>query len=661
MSPSCLAIDFGATATAAAISGQGGEQLIEIDGAPRMPSIICWKLPTDGGAGRLLLGEAAENEAALAPHRVERCPKRKLGQEFMLLGEARIRVTDAVAQIFLQVIAEASALEGGRAPAQLRLTHPAQWGQRKLAKLQEAASIAGFAAAELLPEPVGAAVYFAGEALRAGQHVAVYDLGGGTFDTAVLLRTASGFDVVGRPGGRDDLGGEDFDDRLYQFLAGQLDPDERRTLTSPDADLRWQRAHYDFRKEVRRAKERLSKYVDATVRSPIPGAPDLRVSRAEFESLIREDVVGTLDELERTIELSGQSAETLAAIYLAGGSSRIPLVANLIERRFGRAPAVLGDPKAAIALGAVRAHGQRGTKRDEPAEAPIPTPPAAPNQLPRPVNEAPLEQVVVRAARTPRRPEPARPRNTTAATATGAIAGGGLLAAVASGLLLVDATKSSAPSGIRIAIGLSLVGWLLVTAGLGIACTSFLGFMRERQAGLKAAALVLTAGFSVAFLSETISAIVYGAHGARGTFVAGHAAFGLYDLLAATGAALTAVALERGVRVHLRGTSGVLSWACSVGGAGLLLFAAGSILYLVAYTTGATSAAVSGGIGAQIGGKLPRGGRRADRRDGVSRRRRALGGVRESACGRRRHRRSRLRHRRTGQRHAGCGCRCQRA
>ena len=141
----------------------------------------------------------------------------------------------------------------------------------------------------------------------------------------MLRRTEDGFVVVGKPGGRDDLGGEDFDERLYRFLGDQVDSEQWQMLTSPDAETTWLRAHYDFRRDVRRAKERLSRRPDATVRTPIPRTPDLRVSATDFESLIRDDVDVTVRELERTISAAGQSVESVAAIYLAGGSSQIPL------------------------------------------------------------------------------------------------------------------------------------------------------------------------------------------------------------------------------------------------------------------------------------------------------------------------------------------------
>jgi molecular chaperone DnaK len=373
-----LSIDFGTTSTAGAMTVGDGEELVEIDNAPRMPSIVCWKEPSNGSPGRLLLGEEADNEAVRAPQCVERCPKRKLaGADYLLLGSEQIRVTDAIAAIFGHVVAEASPQQGGTPPRELRLTHPARWGERRLGKLRDAATAAGFNEPLLIPEPVGAAVYFAKERLEPGEHVVVYDLGGGTFDTAVLCRTVDGFDVVGKPGGLDDLGGEDFDYRLYRFLGRRLDQEQWQTLTSEDSDPVWQRAVYDFRKDVRRAKERLSKYQDATVLTPIPGEPDLSLSRSDFETLVRDDIQSTVDELARTVSNAGQTVEALSAIYLAGGSSRIPLVSELINERFGRQPSVFGDPKAVIALGATQARVRPATPPgshgpEPPVSTPIP-------------------------------------------------------------------------------------------------------------------------------------------------------------------------------------------------------------------------------------------------------------------------------------------------
>jgi actin-like ATPase involved in cell morphogenesis len=362
-----LSIDFGTSFTAAAMGYGDAIDVVEIDNLPRMSSAVFWKAAENGNPGRVVIGGEAERQAVLAPDRFERAPKRRLGDEFMLLGGEWIRVTDAIGAIMRRVADEATVRRGGVIPREVRLTHPARWGAPRLQKLAQAASAAGLGAPVFVPEPVGAAMFFARAQLHPGDHVAVYDLGGGTFDTAVLKRVEHGFEVVGEPGGRDDLGGEDFDERLYQYLGAQLDPEQWQTLISPEAERPWKRANHGFREEVTRAKERLSTEPDATVIVPFPVDRDLKVSASDVNGLIRADIESTVEELGRTIKDAGLSVADLSVIYLAGGSSRIPLVSELINEKLGKRPSTFGDPKAAIALGASNANVQ--TARVAPAGA----------------------------------------------------------------------------------------------------------------------------------------------------------------------------------------------------------------------------------------------------------------------------------------------------
>jgi molecular chaperone DnaK (HSP70) len=252
-------------------------------------------------------------------------------------------------------------------------TYPVRWGARRQAALAEAVTEAGLASPELVPEPEAAARHF-GAHLREGQTVAVYDLGGGTFDTAVLRKTAEGFDQVGSPGGIDNLGGEDFDYLVYQSVGRQL-PENVWESLQHDPSRAWREANTRLRYEdAKRIKEDLSStssqgtYVAMADR-------DVQLTQDELEGLLREQVTATVDELERTLRDANLDHKDLAGLYLVGGSSRIPLVQRLIRGRFGQDAKTMDHPKLVVCLGAAVNH-TNGQKVEQ--AAPVPTEPTKP-------------------------------------------------------------------------------------------------------------------------------------------------------------------------------------------------------------------------------------------------------------------------------------------
>lgn len=373
-----LAVDFGTTSTAAAIRIDGTTQRVAIDGALSMPSMVFWREGTGSpGTGRLVLGQDADEGLGLAPWCVERTPKRRIADDVIVLGEhgqVELRVTDVIGQILAKVISEATLQRSGQRPAELRLTHPARWGQLRLGKLREAAAIAGFDSPVLIPEPVAAATHFASERLTVGQHVAVYDLGGGTFDTAVLQRTEDSFALAGPPGGIEQLGGEDFDFRLYQRLGSELADDQWKALQAP-TDRVWTQANRELLRNARRTKEALSRNPDYEFLLGYPIDRTLVVTAEGFQELIADSITETVQELARTIRSAGLKPTDLAAVYLAGGSSKIPLIKQTIEQQLGQTPESLDDPKAVTALGAARVARASGEDR-------APAAPAAPGTAP---------------------------------------------------------------------------------------------------------------------------------------------------------------------------------------------------------------------------------------------------------------------------------------
>jgi actin-like ATPase involved in cell morphogenesis len=360
-----LSVDLGTSNTVAVLSAHGRPpRVVEVDGSATMPSAVF--AAEDGG---LTVGREAERKARLDPARFEPNPKRRVDEGTLLLGDAVVPVTDALAAVLKRVADETSRQLGGAKPDEARLTHPAQWGPVRRTVLLSAARQAGLSSTvTLVPEPVAAAAHFAsfpGQTLSQGQALAVYDLGAGTFDVAVIGVNGSGFTVLAEAG-LPDLGGLDVDQALLEHVGRQVshrEPSRWQRLLRPETtgDRRAQRA---LREDVKAAKEALSSHQQTEVPMPEP-FEDVLVTRSELESLVRPNLLRSVELLAGTVRSAGAAPDRLAGIYLVGGSSRIPLVATLIAEQLKVVPTTLDQPETAVALGAHQTNGD-GTGRRVP-------------------------------------------------------------------------------------------------------------------------------------------------------------------------------------------------------------------------------------------------------------------------------------------------------
>ncbi|MFL6125643.1 Hsp70 family protein, partial [Actinophytocola sp.] len=251
---------------------------------------------------------------------------------------------------------ETSRQLGGATPDEVRLTHPAQWGPVRRNVLLAAARLAGMGTTiVLVPEPVAAAAHFAsfpGQQLLPGQALAVYDLGAGTFDVAIVAATQTGYAVLAEAG-LPDLGGLDVDQALLEHVGRQVsirDPSRWQHILRPEStgDRRARRA---MAEDVKAAKEALSRHPQTEVPLPEP-FEDVLVTRVELEALIRPSLLRSVELLAGTIRSTGMMPDRLVGIYLVGGSSRIPLIATLIAEQLKVVPSSLDQPETAVALGA---------------------------------------------------------------------------------------------------------------------------------------------------------------------------------------------------------------------------------------------------------------------------------------------------------------------
>jgi molecular chaperone DnaK len=373
-----LGIDLGTTYSAAATARGDRLEIFQLgERAATIPSIVLLRAD-----GEVLTGEAAERRALAEPTRTGREFKRRLGDPTpIILGGTPYGAEALLAHLLRSIVAMVTKQEG-EPPAAIALCHPASYGAYKLDLLGQAVRQADIGPVTMLTEPEAAALHYARqERVPSGTVLAVYDFGGGTFDATILRKTDDGFEALGQPEGLERLGGIDFDEALFRRAMEQV---AAQGITVDTADPATMAAIARLRDECRRAKEALSSDTDATIPIFLPGLQtELRLTRAEFEDMIRPRILETIEALGRATRSAGRTMDGVDRILLVGGSSRIPLVAEMVRESTGRPVAVDAHPKHTMALGAAyvaegrRAATDTGTAAEAAAAAAVALPIAA--------------------------------------------------------------------------------------------------------------------------------------------------------------------------------------------------------------------------------------------------------------------------------------------
>lgn len=399
--PVRLGVDFGTSHTVAVLAYPDGrtKSMLFDDGTPLLRSAVY-----ADGDGTIQVGRDAVRRAGLDPTRYEPNPKQRIDEQTVLLGDGEYKVTDLFAAVLGRVVSEVRRVAGS-IPSDVVMTYPAAWGARRREILTTAAKQAGLHNARLIPEPVGAAVYFTtvlGHQVSDGRPLGVFDFGGGTLDVAVVRRDGNTFTVLST-GGLTDLGGVDLDsalvDHLGQLIA-QRDPNLWKRLSNPEssADRRSRQLLWD---DVRGAKESLSRTTSAPVNVPETDT-DLHLTRDEFERLTTPLLQRAIAETQRVIREARVEPAQLSGLFLVGGSSRVPLVSRMLHSGLGVPPTVLEQPEIAVAEGAAKLGaaknpgaptppGQRPPVSGAPMGAPA-TSPMGPGQPPsnQPLSNQPM-------------------------------------------------------------------------------------------------------------------------------------------------------------------------------------------------------------------------------------------------------------------------------
>jgi molecular chaperone DnaK len=347
MSDTIVGIDLGTTNSEVAALVDGNVRVLAAaDGEQILPSVV--GLSPEGA---LLVGTPARNQYVLHPERTIKSIKRLMGSDgTVTLGDHRYTPAEVSAMILRTLKDRAEAALG--APVRRAvITVPAYFSDAQRQATRDAGRIAGLEVLRILNEPTAAALAY-GADRQGDRTILVYDLGGGTFDVSLVQVQGEVTEVLASHG-NNHLGGDDFDTLLVDHVvdrfieAGGLDVrNDRRALSRLLRAVEEAKKRLSFEPYARLVEEHLAE------RDGLPVHLDLEVSREEYEHLIRHLIEGTLDSVHQALSDAGKRPDQVDEILLVGGSTRMPIVSELLREKTGLTPRQELHPELCVAEGA---------------------------------------------------------------------------------------------------------------------------------------------------------------------------------------------------------------------------------------------------------------------------------------------------------------------
>jgi molecular chaperone DnaK len=346
MSEIIVGIDLGTTNSEVALVRDGKPVVFEEDGDPILPSFV--GLSDDG---RLLVGKPARNQWVLAPERTVKSIKRKMGEDVKVrLGDQEYRPQEISAMI-LRALKERAERALNTEVKKAVITVPAYFNDAQRQATREAGELAGLEVVRILNEPTAASLCYDPNSTDL-KRLLVYDLGGGTFDVSIVQAQQNVVEVLASHGDTH-LGGDDFDDKLLEHVCNRFQEqhgiDLRANLVSKARVL----------KAVEAAKRQLSSHPFARINEEFiaekDAAPlhlDLEVTREEYEGLIRPLLDRTMDCVQQSLDDAHLVASQIDKVVLVGGSTRTPLITQMLEERLGKPAHQEVNPDLCVAMGA---------------------------------------------------------------------------------------------------------------------------------------------------------------------------------------------------------------------------------------------------------------------------------------------------------------------
>ena len=347
-----IGIDLGTTNSCVAVM-EGGEPVViaNAEGARTTPSVVAFTRATANKDSERLVGELAKRQAVTNPDRTIISIKTDMGTDRKITIDGKSYTPPEISAMILQKLKADAESYLGTTVSQAVITVPAYFSDAQRQATKDAGRIAGLDVKRIINEPTAAALAY-GLDNEKEQKIMVYDLGGGTFDVSILEIGDGVFEVLATNGDTR-LGGDDFDQKIINYLVAEFKKTEGIDLSGDKMAMQ------RLREAAEKAKKELSSVTTTNIMLPYitadangPKNMDITISRAKFDELTADLVEKTMGPTRQAMRDAGLTPEKIDKVLLVGGSTRIPAVQDAVKKYLGKEPFKGINPDECVAIGA---------------------------------------------------------------------------------------------------------------------------------------------------------------------------------------------------------------------------------------------------------------------------------------------------------------------
>ena len=341
-----IGIDLGTTNSCVSVLENGDVKVIaNPEGNRTTPSVVSFK------NGEIIVGEAAKRQAVTNPDTVMSV-KRHMGTDYKEKVNGKEYTPQEISAMILQNLKATAEAYLGEKVTKAVITVPAYFNDAQRQATKDAGKIAGLDVERIINEPTAAALAFGLDKLDQEQKVLVYDLGGGTFDVSILDLSDGTFEVLATAG-NNKLGGEDFDNKVMEWIVSEFKKDQGVDLSQDKMAMQ------RIKEAAEKAKKDLSGVMQTQISLPFISAGaagplhlELTLTRAKFDEITRDLVQATEGPVRQALSDAGMQPSEIDQVLLVGGSTRIPAVQESVKRLLSKEPNKSVNPDEVVSMGA---------------------------------------------------------------------------------------------------------------------------------------------------------------------------------------------------------------------------------------------------------------------------------------------------------------------